>query len=428
MSTENTNKLISEAIVDKEKLTSIMESQTKDIISTIINGIINEDKDSEDNEDYSIEDSDTIVTEPLDKEESGSEEDDNSSKESESNDAVDSDVVDNADADNVDITTTDEGDSTSTDITDDDAKEWADAEKYKISDAEYDLSQASEDDTIKIYRMLNDTDEIIVKKEDGKVTLDIEEPGTYVVDTKADEKLDNNSEEDDDIFEISLDGIEENLNDDSCNCDENMSETAEEEVNTCDSNVKTEEAMPEEDSVEENVTHTSNNSVHMTKKPEQFKEYGPEGRPQRNLEENNETQQKLIKILDNYKVILEQNKQLTALVADFRNKLKQNALLNTNLAYSVKLMAEHATTKEEKYDILKKFASAQSMKESEKIYETLNEEFDKKAPLVEGKRFDNTDSFYSVTSTNKDNINESKIYQSVELSGIMDLMKRVDEI
>ena len=47
----------------------------------------------------------------------------------------------------------------------------------------------------------------------------------------------------------------------------------------------------------------------------------------------------------------------------FRQKLNEVAVFNSNLTYSVRLFTEHSTTKNEKVDIIKRFDEAKTLKE-----------------------------------------------------------------
>lgn len=83
--------------------------------------------------------------------------------------------------------------------------------------------------------------------------------------------------------------------------------------------------------------------------------------------------------------VLKENKELklneTKAVAALKKMIKQAeglALVNSNLAYVSRLFTEHATTKQEKIEILKRFDSVQTIDESQKTFKTLNESFSKK--------------------------------------------------
>lgn len=62
----------------------------------------------------------------------------------------------------------------------------------------------------------------------------------------------------------------------------------------------------------------------------------------------------------------------------FRDKLNEVAVFNSNLAYATRLFTEHSTTKQEKINILKRFDSVETLKESKSVYKTIKDELGSK--------------------------------------------------
>lgn len=86
---------------------------------------------------------------------------------------------------------------------------------------------------------------------------------------------------------------------------------------------------------------------------------------------------------ENEELKANQEKMVDAL-KQFRNKLQEVAVFNSNLTYAVRLFTEQSTTKDEKQEILKRLDSAKSLKESQSIYKQLVKEFSNtKAPIKE---------------------------------------------
>lgn len=86
---------------------------------------------------------------------------------------------------------------------------------------------------------------------------------------------------------------------------------------------------------------------------------------------------------ENEELKANQEKMVDAL-KQFRNKLQEVAVFNSNLTYAVRLFTEQSTTKNEKQEILKRLDSAKSLKESQSIYKQLAKEFSNtKAPIKE---------------------------------------------
>jgi hypothetical protein len=114
------------------------------------------------------------------------------------------------------------------------------------------------------------------------------------------------------------------------------------------------------------------------------------------------------------------NKMVDAL-KEFRQKLNEVAVFNSNLTYTVRLFTEHSTTKDEKVDIIKRFDDAKSLKESKNIYKNLVKEISKtKSPIKESidNKLNETKSSGSATQ-----ITESKVYVHPE----MEKMKKLWE-
>jgi hypothetical protein len=86
---------------------------------------------------------------------------------------------------------------------------------------------------------------------------------------------------------------------------------------------------------------------------------------------------------ENKELKANQEKMVDAL-KQFRNKLQEVAVFNSNLTYAVRLFTEQSTTKNEKQEVLKRLDSAKSLKESQSIYKQLVKEFSNtKAPIKE---------------------------------------------
>ena len=85
-------------------------------------------------------------------------------------------------------------------------------------------------------------------------------------------------------------------------------------------------------------------------------------------------------------ILREKNEEYRKALNVFRDKLNEVAIFNSNLAYATRLFTEHSTSKQEKINILRRFDSVETLKESKNLYRTIKSE---------------------LTSTNKPSINES---------------------
>ena len=127
------------------------------------------------------------------------------------------------------------------------------------------------------------------------------------------------------------------------------------------------------------------------------------------------------KIVKEYKELKKKNEEYKEALKVFKNKLNEVALFNTNLAYVNRLFTEHSTTKTEKMEILKKFDGAESIKESKNIYKTVKGELDTKTPITESVE----NKVNKTVKSSKSDLNESTAYVDPQITAIKDLMKRI---
>lgn len=128
------------------------------------------------------------------------------------------------------------------------------------------------------------------------------------------------------------------------------------------------------------------------------------------------------KIMREYRELKSKNEEYKKALNVFKEKLNEVALFNTNLAYVNRLFTEHSTTKKEKMEILKRFDNAESIKESKNIYKTIKTELDSKSPINEsvGTKVNKT-----IQSSKSTNLNESTAYVDPQITAIKDLMRRI---
>jgi hypothetical protein len=139
------------------------------------------------------------------------------------------------------------------------------------------------------------------------------------------------------------------------------------------------------------------------------------------MTENKVLKNKVSSINSENKSLTEDYNKMVDALKEFRNKLNEVAIFNSNLTYTVRLFTEHSTTKDEKVDIIKRFDEAKTLKESKNIYKNLVKEISKtKAPIKESieNKFNDTKSSGSSTQ-----ITESKVYVDPQLEN----MKRLWE-
>jgi len=109
----------------------------------------------------------------------------------------------------------------------------------------------------------------------------------------------------------------------------------------------------------------------------------------------------------------------------FRDKLNEVAIFNSNLAYATRLFTEHSTSKQEKINILRRFDSAETLKESKALYKTIKDELSsttKSTPITESieRVIDREPQSGSAV-----NLIESKTYENPQFLRMKDIMSKI---
>ena len=123
-------------------------------------------------------------------------------------------------------------------------------------------------------------------------------------------------------------------------------------------------------------------------------------------------------------ILREKNEEYRKALNLFRNKLNEVAVFNSNLAYATRLFTEHTTTKQEKINILRRFDSAETIKESKTLFQTLKNELsgNNSKPINESieRTIDKSPSTGSAV-----NLIESKTYENPQFLRMKDLMTKI---
>lgn len=425
-----------------KNLKSCTESAVKDLLpealSSEINKLIKESDDDIDDDDDLDDNSDKVEDTDLD-----------AVKNADSAENADAESSDNADAE----------DNTDADVNKEDGDdEWANFDKYKLSDNEYDLSNADDDDVIKVFKKIGDGDEVVLKQNGDNIDISDGDTGAeYQIqfnDHDEDNVADNVGTTDDDAdFEEgcqeegctneSADYGDDDINfddeedDDGINFDDEDSD--DDEVNesrfyeiTLDEDDNFEgaddiENESEDDAVEEATNvggFVQQNSVSMSHVP------NSKGRKARNshkagVPSTGTEQPRYSKVEENIlakaNAIFKENKQLTEALVKFRKTLKEAVVTNCNLSQIIKILKENSTTDEEKKNIIKRFGKeATTIEESKKLYATISESLKKNnsANIIENISND------EINANSSKKINETRIYESKDTRKILDLMSR----
>jgi len=124
------------------------------------------------------------------------------------------------------------------------------------------------------------------------------------------------------------------------------------------------------------------------------------------------------------KLLREKNEEYRKALNVFRNKLNEVAVFNSNLAYATRLFTEHSTSKQEKINILRRFDSVETLKESKNLYQTIKNELstDKGKSINESveRIIESTPATGSATT-----LIESKTYENPQFMRMKDLMAKI---
>jgi hypothetical protein len=460
MSTTNKNKkkTVSEALLEMDKVSKAIKEESKSTLSSLLSEAVKdylkeeigtEDEEEKDEDDYSIEDDSTEI-----------ESDDETSTETEDDDEF---GVDDEDEDMEDSEESDD--------------EWSELDEYKVDDETYDLTTGEKGDEtlVKVYKLLKDEDQVVVKKDGDSLSLKDGETGAeYVIELGCDDECEvedvdyefemangdddeedyNNDEEENVmegrnmVFEIDLgytdnyqdkDPIQGLSNDEPSKSGKSWHKGVptgtkkpwagkgssapfnkktscnEEELLT---DIAADDLTGENTNVPstplpEATNVTLSNRRKMTKSHSmQQKDY-----PQNAHHDSKNGEYKALEEM--VKKLQKENKEMKAMIPQIKKAMNESVIVNVKLGRIVKLLSENATTKKEKVDIINRFEEAKSISETKALYESIKRELNsssKKTPM-----FENTG-----VKAEKPQVVETTVYQSNDLKEMLDFMKRME--
>jgi hypothetical protein len=117
-----------------------------------------------------------------------------------------------------------------------------------------------------------------------------------------------------------------------------------------------------------------------------------------------------------------QNGEYKKALVLFKEKLNEVAVFNANLSLATRLFTESSTTRQEKLNILKRFDSISTLKESKNLYTTIKSELETKKPISESV----VEKITSAPSTSSTQVlSESKAYENPQFKRMKDLMTKI---
>lgn len=436
-----------------ESVKSLLDEQVKQAYASILN---ESDDDEIEEKEYDVEEVDDTNDDTTDEEtvedSEATEGEENTEDAEEGGTEPEGDQEDTEDK--TDVEETEDGDF----------EDDLDFEKYKVSDNEYDFRNAKDDEIVKIYKRLNNDDQVTVVKDDDKVNISDKETGAeYIIDLSGDEDtseiIDDNFTDDmkeSRIYEIALNEYDSNMGytDDyqdkdvmtsdgvtepgkGRDIDDGVPHTANKpwsnkkdgapfnkkaQTNECGTFIGDEENF--EEPVEETVaqkggtnrgrakSHVPNTSC-KNNPPKHNTTFA--GEYQGNPDAANES------IIKKANKIFKENKQLKEQLNKITEMLKEAAVTNVNLGGIIKLISENSTTKEEKRDIINRFTNeVHTIEESKSLYKTISNELKKNPQATK-----NINEEKEFGTSNAEVINESKFYQDESLMSSLGLMHKI---
>lgn len=308
-----------------------------------------------------------------------------------------------------------------------------------MASEELDLTQASDDDVIAIYKKLSGEDEIEIVGDEIRLT--VSEPGEYIVKTSDIKTASEEPEMDDeDALDMEPEMGDEDEVDYEIEMDDEESEftpvedeeETEKETGDEESEEIEEEVEKEEETIEEKISIGTGMSVGSNRAKGPKSIGAPENPKSESINEAvaakklvSETAKKYNILLTEAKKLKAENDEFRTALKEFRGKLVETVVFNSNLTYVTRLFMEHATTKAEKQNIIKRFdEEVTNLKESKKLYKTIANELISRKPIVES--VENKIIKEATTSSSKQ-LNESTAYVDPSTKRILDLIHRVEK-
>ena len=417
--------ILEQALLQVQDLEEAVKANAKGILASTMKEELNEvlkesmeEEDVEGNETPDLEDENDM---PISEQPEGDDEEGNDDEAS-----INDEPMDDEDPD-MDVEGDDESDDLSLDGDDELELPSADMDDMEGDDDVLDMTDASDEEVLKVFKSMKPEDGIVVKRDGDNVELedgddeyiikldgeegevaegdwnegevseeeDCQECGDSMEEEVSEDEV---AEGDDTVYEIELEDVSEEVDEE---VSEEVSEDMEEEVS--------EEVSEEEETHEGDVdeaSRTMGNDV-RGEGPRQGKKYKA-GRAEINEE---------------VETLKKQNAEYKKALVLFKEKLNEVAVFNANLAYATRLFTEHSTTRQEKMDILKRFDSVTSLTESKSTYKTIAGELGSKKNVTES--VVNKIASTPTTSSSQEVLSEAKAYESPQFKRMKDLMSKI---
>jgi len=276
----------------------------------------------------------------------------------------------------------------------------------EMGDDVVDMTGADEDEVLKVFKAMGPEDGIIVKKDDDQIELE-DGDDEYIIKLDEEEAAD---EAIDETFDMPTEEWNEEVN----GVDEVVYEIE----------LGEEEEEPKEEETEKEFSETTFDEPHEQEVGEAARtKWNPHGGARAGIKSKKLFAAGAKEINEEVQNLKKQNDEYKKALVLFKEKLNEVAVFNANLAYATRLFTEHSTTKQEKLNILKRFDSISTLKESKNLYASIKTELDTKKPVTESvvEKITTAPS----TSSSSEVLSESKAYENPQFRRMRDLMGKL---
>lgn len=424
--------ILEQALLQIETLEEAVKQNAKGIISSTMKKELNELlKESKEEEDEQVsDDEETSIPDEEETDDMASDDETDDEESDDETDAADDDTdLDNDPTKDIDSLDADgEGEPDA-----DNAGGLSDYDADNADDDTMDMTSASDEEVMKVFKAMKPEDGIVVKKDGNTLTVN-DGDDEYII------KLDDIDSEDSEPFTSAAPdevGTEDEVSTDEFSSDD---ETVTDDFGS-DSETDTDEfgsdnefggedgeESDEDESIYEITLDDSEDKdgVQMQADEAARTKSNPHGN-KNGMKRAGLPSKKTYKagsaINEEVETLKKQNGEYKKALVLFKDKLNEVAIFNANLAYFTRLVTENSTTKQEKLNILKRFDSVSTMNESKSLFKTIEAELGSKKSVTESvvNKISNT----PTTSSSQETLTESKAYENPQFKRMKDLMSKI---
>jgi hypothetical protein len=416
--------ILEQALLQVQNLEEAVKQNAKGILASTmkeeLKDLLKESLEEEENDEV-MEQPET-ETDPEGEEEQDVTSDDEETDD-ESEEDVDTDVDTDTDLDNLD--STDDVDSdVDADVDMDDMGTDMDTDMKSMDDEGsmddedvMDMTSASDDEVLKVFKAMKPEDGIVVKKDGNNVEFGDGEDEYIIKLDGEDSDIDTGMDMDTDVdSDLEMDEVDMDAEVDE---EEMSSDNQEETIYEIELDEEEEEEESEVSEEEEDSKKVEATEAARTKSNPHGNKNGLSraGLPSKKMYKAGSS------INEEVETLKKQNAEYKKALVLFKDKLNEVAVFNANLAYATRLFTEHSTTKQEKLNILKRFDTVSTMNESKGLFNTIKTELGSKTTVTESvaTKISNTPS----TSSSTEVLSESKAYENPQFSRIKEMMRKI---